>query len=197
MIEWINFISLLLGIGLFSILYTISLQPKKRSGDRGESAWKECKRFRTVAGALEFLIVINTIMWIWFPLPLVQARVHSNLFVGIGTGLSILGIGGTIMIKGIMDAGKETYEPSEDTEMYGGIYKHIRHPQSLGEFPMFVAVGFIVNSWFLVILLTAWIVVYLPIMIHIEEADLVRRFGNAYKRYQETTGALFPKLHGE
>jgi protein-S-isoprenylcysteine O-methyltransferase Ste14 len=31
-------------------------------------------------------------------------------------------------------------------------------------------------------------------MIHYEEKDLMKRFGNAYEEYRQQTGALIPKL---
>ena len=92
------------------------------------------------------------------------------------------------------DAGSETMSPSKETEMYGGIYNHIRHPQTLGEFPMYPAMAFIFNSWFLVIITTVFIIIYTPIMIHYEEIDLAKRFGQNYLDYKKRTGALFPKL---
>ncbi|MFO7796168.1 MAG: methyltransferase family protein [Promethearchaeati archaeon] len=197
MIEWINFISLIASIFLFCIFYTFSLEPKKRSQKRGEKAWKECAIFRIMAGIFEFLILLNIILWIWFPLPSIDYQIYSNYWIGIGIGLTILIIGSIIMTKGIIDAGSETAKPSEKTEMYEGIYKFIRHPQSLGEFPMFIAMGFLVNSWTIVIILTLFIVIYVPIMIHYEEKDLIRRFGNKYKEYQKTTGALIPKFRNK
>jgi protein-S-isoprenylcysteine O-methyltransferase Ste14 len=51
-----------------------------------------------------------------------------------------------------------------------------------------------VNSWFLVIIMILFNIIYIPIMIHYEEEDLIRRFGEDYKQYQKITGALFPKL---
>jgi protein-S-isoprenylcysteine O-methyltransferase Ste14 len=96
--------------------------------------------------------------------------------------------------KGVIDAGSETLSPSKETEMYGGIYNYIRHPQSLGEFPLFVAFGFMLNSWFFVVISFVFIIIYIPIMIHFEEKDLTRRFGDKYTAYKERTGALFPKL---
>jgi len=197
MIEWINFISLLVSIFLFCFLYTLSLEPKKRSQNRGEKAWKECKIFRAIAGIFEFVIILNIILWIWFPIPAINYQVHPNYWIGIGTGLTILIIGSIIMTKGIFDAGSETAKPSKETDMYGGIYKYIRHPQSLGEFPMFIAIGFIVNSWTMVIILTLFVVIYVPIMIHYEEKDLIRRFGNEYREYQKTKGALIPKFRNK
>ena len=42
MIEWINFIFLLISLFLFSYFYTLSVQPVKREKKKGEGAWKEC-----------------------------------------------------------------------------------------------------------------------------------------------------------
>jgi protein-S-isoprenylcysteine O-methyltransferase Ste14 len=78
--------------------------------------------------------------------------------------------------------------------MYGGIYRYIRHPQSLGEFPIFIALGFFVNSWTIVIIMSIFVFFYVPIMIYYEEKDLIRRFGEKYREYQKNTGALFPKM---
>jgi methanethiol S-methyltransferase len=194
MIQWINFISLIVSILLFCYLYTISLQPKKRSQTKGKKAWKQAAIYRSIAGFLEFIIVLNTFLWIWFPISLFNWKIHQNIIVGIIIGLLIIIPGTILVIKGMLDAGSETAKPSEDTEMYGGIYKFIRHPQSLGEFPIFIAIAFIVNSWFLVIIMVLFNIIYIPIMIYYEEKDLIRRFGKDYKKYQEKTGALFPKL---
>ena len=98
------------------------------------------------------------------------------------------------MIIGVIHAGKESWEPSPDTNLHGGIYKYIRHPQAIGEFPFFIFLAFIVNSWFLVIFLTVYNIIYLPIMTRIEEADLIRRFGDEYRKYQEKTGKFLPKF---
>ena len=97
------------------------------------------------------------------------------------------------MLKGVKDAGKETITPSEDTKMYGGIYKFIRHPQTTGEMPMFPAFGLVVNSWFMVLILTIFIIIYVPTILYFEEKDLVKRFGDSYTEYQKTTGAFLPK----
>ena len=178
-----------------SYTYIISIQPAKRVEKRGEKAWKECKTYRSIGGIFEMVSVINLFIWIWYPLPIVgEWKINENIWVGLIIGLAILIPGLILVIKGVMDAGSETLSPSKDTEMYGGIYNYIRHPQSLGEFPMFVAISFMLNSWFLVILSAIFIILYIPIMMHFEEKDLTRRFGEKYIDYKEHTGAFFPKL---
>ncbi|TFF90316.1 MAG: hypothetical protein EU548_03620, partial [Promethearchaeota archaeon] len=120
MIEWINFICLILGVMLFCYFYTISLQPKKRSKTKGEQAWKQASLHRTIAGFFEFTIVLNIVLWIWFPIPQLNWKIHPNFLIGFIIGVIITIFGLILMIKGMIDAGSETIRPSETTEMYGG-----------------------------------------------------------------------------
>jgi len=169
----------------------------KRREKIGEKAWNECEKYRKIASLFEFISIANAIAWIWFPIPELNWKISSNYWIGIGIALGI-GIPCLILeIKGAMDAGSETMHPSPDTKLFGGIYKYIRHPQTLGEFPMYIAIAFALNSWFLVILTTIFVMVYTPIMIHFEEQDLIKRFGDEYREYQKRTGALFPKLRSK
>ncbi len=191
----INFIILVAACFLMAWTYTISIQPVQRSQKRGEKAWKECKNYRSIGGLGELIAVINLILWIWFPLPVVgEWMISSNIWVGIIIGICMLIPCLIIMIKGIIDAGSETLTPSKDSKMYGGIYNYIRHPQTVGEFPTFVALSFALNSWFLVLFTALFIIIYIPIMIHYEEKDLALRFGEKYLEYKKRTGALFPKI---
>ena len=194
MLAWINIIILIMCIVLFCYFYTLSIIPKKREQKIGKKAWRQSAQFRTLAGGLEFVITLNIFLWIWFPISDLNWKINQNHWVGIVICLTIAVPGIIIMFKGIKDAGSETYRPSDKTKMYGGIYKHIRHPQTLGEFPLFIAFAFFVNSWFLVFILTLFVVIYVPVMIHYEEKDLIRRFGESYKKYQKETGALLPKF---
>jgi len=176
-------------------LYILSIQPVTRVEKYGEKAWNQCKRFRSIGGLFELISVVNLLLWIWFPLPLVNLWiVNPNIWVGITSAILIAVPCCIIMFLGIKAAGSETLSPSKDTEMYGGIYRYIRHPQSLGEFPLFIAISFALNSWFLVLISLLFIIIYIPIMIYYEEKDLVKRFGDKYREYQKITGALFPKF---
>jgi len=191
----INFSSFLFSCLVMGYLYLLSIQPMKRAETHGEKAWIECKKFRSIAGLFELISVVNLIIWIWFPLPIVDTWIISpNIWIGIIIAICIAIPCMIIMFLGIKAAGSETLSPSKDTKMYGGIYKYIRHPQTLGEFPTFVALGFAFNSWFLVLFTAIFIFMYIPLMIHYEELDLIRRFGEKYREYQKNTGALFPKF---
>ncbi len=183
-----------LSIILMCYVYTLSLQPMKREEKRGERAWKECQNLRTLSAFLEVVIAINFLIWIWFPVPSLNWIVHPNIWVGITIFIVIAIFALTIMFVGWKDAGKETYQPSKESEMYGGIYNYIRHPQTIGEYSTLIALAFAINSLFIVIMAVIVTIIYLPIMIHYEEQDLIRRFGDKYREYQERTGAIFPKF---
>ena len=192
--EWINFTLLLFSIILFSSLYTISTLPVTLSERIREKAWKLCERLRIIASIFEFIILGCMIIWIWFPIEKISWVIAEKWWIGVLIG-GIISIPFLIlMILGILAAGKESISPSEETEMYGGIYKHIRHPQILGEMPLFITIAFMVNSWFLVILTTIYVIMYVPIMIYFEEKDLIKRFGEKYLTYRKEVGALFPKI---
>lgn len=193
-LAWANFLSLTGSLVLFGYLYLLSVQPVARVARHGEKGWAECKRLRLVASLFEFVSFVNIILWIFVPLPGLNWLVHPWWWPSFLIGLGIACPGIVLMLKGARDAGSETLTPSGETEMYGGIYEYIRHPQTLGEFPLWVAIAFAINSWFLILVTLVFIVVYTPFMIHYEEKDLVRRFGDKYLEYQRRTGALFPKF---
>ena len=168
--------------------------PATREEKRGEKAWKECKIYRNVGGIIEFVIIFNCILWVWFPIPQLNWLVSENFLIGLIIGIIMLIPCSILLVKGIIDAGKETLSPSKETLLYKGIYKYIRHPQTLGEYPMFIAACFIINSLFLVIWSTIFIIISVGITIHYEEKDLVKRFGDSYIEYKKNTGSLFPKF---
>jgi len=167
--------------------------PVTLSERRGQKAWKECRNLRIIASFFELLVVLTPILWIWFPIPELDWKIFSQWWIGLIVGSFITIPGGIILYKGVKDAGKETLSPSKDTKMYSGIYKFIRHPQIAGAMPMFPALGLALNSWFLFTLFLVYIILYMPIMKHFEEKDLVKRFGDSYIQYQKTTRAYFPK----
>ncbi len=189
----LNFVLLLIAFVGLAFTYLLSLYPKKREAKIGMKAWKQSKHLRTVGFLFESLGIFTLLAWNWVPLASVDWKIHINPVVGLiialtlGTPLSL------IFIIGLIHAGKESWEPSENTVLHRGIYAYIRHPQAIAEFPLFIVIGIGVNSWFLVLIMSIYNLIFLPLMKVIEERDLIRRFGDSYRTYQQTTGAFFPK----
>ncbi|MHA1612018.1 MAG: methyltransferase family protein [Promethearchaeota archaeon] len=189
----INLISLIFSFLGLAILYLISLQPKKRESKVGEKAWKQSKDLRTVGFFCEALGILNIFLWTWFPIPGLDWKITQNpsivLIISLVLGIPCL----IIMGIGVIQAGKESWEPHRETLLDQGLYRYVRHPQAVTEFPLFAIIALGINSWFLFVILTLYAIIYLPFMKSVEEKDLVRRFGDNYKEYQEETGAFFPK----
>ncbi len=193
MFEWINFALILFSLAMFAFFYSLSTLPVTLSERRGERAWKECGIYRFIAILFEFAATIFIFLWICYPIPPMDWPIHQHWWVGVIIAIIIAIPSTAFMIVGMLHAGKEISTPSKETPMYGGIYNHIRHPQTLGEMSLFIALGFAVNSWFMVLVLTAYVLLYTPIMIIIEEKDLIKRFGESYLEYRKRAGALWPK----
>lgn len=194
LIAWINFIILNFVAVFCWYFYILSVQPVTRSEKYGDQAWTMAKRHRLITGILMGVMTVNIVLWLWFPIPELAWPVHPIWFLSILVGIILAIIFTPIVIKGAIDAGKEAMEPSQSTKMFGGIYNYIRHPQTVGEMPWFVIIALFINSLFLTIWTFIMIIIVTPIVIHYEEKDLIKRFGDKYREYQKRTGAIFPKL---
>lgn len=171
-----------------------ALMPVTREEKIGQKAWKQAAICREIGGFIELIWLINLILWIWFPIPQLDWILSKNILIGIIIGIIIAAPSLTLLLLGMKAAGKESLSPSKKTEMFGGIYRYIRHPQNLGEFLLFLALPFIINTLFLIIWMLIVIIILLPLLIYIEEKDLIKRFGDSYLMYKRNTGAIFPKF---
>jgi len=194
LISWINFIVLNLSITLCFLFYGLSVIPFTRQEKLGEKAWKQSNVFRILSDILFLIFIITIFMWIWFPISFFNWKILDNYLILIFISILISIPSFYILIKALKDAGKESVETSKETQMYGGIYKTIRHPQISGTILMFFILCFIINSLFLLIWITLLMIFITPIVIYYEEKDLVKKFGQKYLIYKKSTGALIPKF---
>ena len=193
-IAWLNLLSLHVSAVLFAYLTTLSVMPVTREERVGEVAWEECARLRSISFLFATIMVLNIILWVWFPVLELGWVVSPDPLFGIILGI-IIGIPCFIILMIAMkDAGKEMHAPQKGIELHGGIYKKLRHPGAVGEMPLYVVIALFVNSLFLAIWLTAFILVFTPIHIYYEEKDLLKRFGEEYAEYRRRTPAVFPGL---
>ncbi|MFX0044967.1 MAG: methyltransferase family protein [Candidatus Hermodarchaeota archaeon] len=193
-VAWANLVSLHVSALLFSYLTTLSVMPVTREEERGEKAWKECAQLRGASFLFAGIMVLNTILWFWFPVPELAWVISPNPLLGITIGVIVGTPCFIIMMIALRDAGKEMHAPQKGIQMHGGIYKLVRHPGAVGEMPLYVVIAMFVNSLFLTVWMMMFVVVFTPIHIHYEEKDLLKRFGDAYAEYKKNTPAFFPRL---
>jgi protein-S-isoprenylcysteine O-methyltransferase Ste14 len=75
-----------------------------------------------------------------------------------------------------------------------GPYAYTRNPLYLGS--MFLAAGFSVasRSWISTVLLAAYLIVFYPVVIRREQAELRTLYGNSFTEYASKVPAFWPRL---
>jgi len=193
MIAWINFIVLIASALLMAYFYVRSVGPAELEKQVGEAAYARCTRYRLIASAFEFVAMANYVVYYFHPLPVPLPRSFPwDYWISIVITIAIGVPGGCLMWRGMKDAGEETLVTKKGHALYGGIYQRIRHPQTLGELPLWWVGAFILNSPFLAIFSFVWIPIFYAFC-RAEERDLVIRYGDTYLEYKRNTGFLIPK----
>ena len=168
--------------------------PSIRAEKYGEDAWNDCKRYRRIAGFFVFILMVCMILWYWIPVPELNYTIYPDPLVPLLMG-TILAIPFAILLTvALREAGRESFEPTQKTELFSGIYSYIRHPQLLGRTILTLALTMWLNSLFLLIFAGIFLGVLVPTLIHFEEMDLIKRFGDSYIQYRERTGSVIPKF---
>ena len=197
LIEWINFIVLVVSTILFLYFYVKSVSPAQLEKTMGEEAYPKCKTYRLIAGSFEGVTIVNYVVYIFYPLPLgIPLILPWDYLLSFVMAFVIIVPSGYLMMKGIRDAGEETLEPKKEHTLYTGIYDIVRHPQAIGESLLWFPFALWFNSPFLVLYSFIWIPVFY-IMCWAEERDLIIRYGQPYLDYRDRVGFLIPKRKKE
>lgn len=196
MIALLNFGVMIVTSFLFSFFYVRSVSPAVREKTLGDVAYARCARDRSISSFFMMIVTANYVLYYWFPLPLPIPRTFPWDWKVSATVAVLIAIPSAyLMYRGVKDAGEETMRPKKEHRMYGGIYEKIRHPQAVGELPLWWVIAFLVHSPFLVLLS----LVYVPVWYYwcrAEERDLLLRYGVAYREYMGRVGFSFPKRTG-
>jgi len=192
MIARLNVLCLVVATVLTAVFYVRSVGPAALEQRIGPSAYGRCGRYRAVAMVCMFVGMGNYIVYYFYPMPTpLPVAFPWPWWVSAVFGSVIAVPSGFLLWRGVHDAGKEALAPQQEQQLYGGIYKRIRHPQAW-EALLWFTLAFWLHSPFLVLYSFVWSVVeYLMVMA--EERDLVIRFGQPYVDYRQRTGVFLPK----
>jgi protein-S-isoprenylcysteine O-methyltransferase Ste14 len=194
---WLNLVALVMSSIAFSVLYRLSVRPAHLEQKIGQEAYRRCGQYRLLSSILMTLAMANFVLYRWYPLPIdpLPARFGwpygVNVLVVVLTGVPAM----WIFIRGMHDAGRETMVPDKSHTMYGGIYDKIRHPQALGEAPMWLAVALLLNLPLMAVFSLLYLGVWYWWCVE-EEKDLLLRYGEPYADYRARTGMFFPRRRG-
>ncbi len=193
MIDWINFIVLVMSAVLMAHFYIKSVGPAALEKEIGESAYSKCKQYRIIASVFEVMTIVNYLIYYFYPLSNDFPRLLPwKYWVSVVMGFVILIPSLTLMFRGLRDAGKESLEPKKEHTLASGIYETLRHPQAIGEAFIWLAISFFLNSPFLILYSFLWFPIFYVFCLA-EERDLVIRYGQPYLEYRDRVGFLIPK----
>ncbi len=193
LIPWLNLGVMVVSSLLMFYFYMQSSRPAQLEKKIGEVAYRKCGRYRVIASAFELIVIGTYVVYYNYPLPLpIPSTFPWPYWLSVAAAL-IIGIpSGYVMLRGVLDAGEEGIQPKKKAKLFGGIYQKIRHPQAMGELPLWWVLSLILNSPFLALYSFIWIPIFIAMSLS-EEKDLLIRFGKKYAEYQENTGFIIPR----
>jgi len=193
MLPWINFGVMVIGSILMFIFYLLSSRPGQLEKKIGKVAYQRCGRYRMIASLFELIVIVTYVVYSNYPLPLgLPEKFPWDYCISIVLALVIAVPSGYIMLRGVLDAGEESMLPKKNGKLFGGIYKKIRHPQAMGELPIWWSLSLFLNTPFLALYSLIWIPIFIAMALY-EEKDLEIRFGEKYRTYKANTGFIIPK----
>ena len=194
MIAELNFVSLLVFMGITVVFYVKSVGPAALEQEIGEIAYEKCAWYRKIASIAFYLIFVNYVIYYFYPLttPL-PSHFPWDYIITASIATVILIPSLYLMYRGVKDAGEETLTPKKEHTLYGGIYETVRHPQALGEVWVALTIALYLNSPLLALISLFYFPAFYYFCIA-EERDLVIRYGQAYVEYRERTPMFIPRL---
>ena len=75
-----------------------------------------------------------------------------------------------------------------------GPYKWVRHPLYTTGVSLFIALGLMQSSWFVVFMSVVAVLLLRLLVIPAEESALMAKFGDQYRAYMRRTGRLLPRV---
>lgn len=116
----------------------------------------------------------------------------------VGLGLSLLLFGGWLIASGVRTLGITgamfvvEYHNSPPALVKKGVYRYIRHPLFLGGMMASVGGGLMMHSQESLVMAIINLLI-LPLYCRLEDKRCIRIFGDGYRDYKSSAGAVFPR----
>ncbi|MGH7378561.1 MAG: methyltransferase family protein [Candidatus Methylomirabilales bacterium] len=113
--------------------------------------------------------------------------------------LAAAGMGLRLHVSGTAAWGtsaRNTEEPVADALNVTGLYSVVRHPLYLGNYLIGLGLCLLPRTWYLPLLFTLAFALYYERIVLVEEAFLLRRFGETFRRWADRVPGFFPRWTG-
>jgi protein-S-isoprenylcysteine O-methyltransferase Ste14 len=123
----------------------------------------------------------------------------SPLLRWLGVALGIVAVPTVYWVLSTLGSNvSETVLTKERHELVtSGPYRFVRHPLYVVGICLFLSVGLMAANAFILLWTLLTLIAVRSLVVPREEAELVAKFGEDYRRYQKMTGSLLPKLPHE
>ncbi len=137
---------------------------------------------------LAYLINPSWMAWSHVALP-VWVR-----WVGVGLGILCLPLLWSLFSSIGSNISETVLTKKEHELVVTGPYGWIRHPLYTVAMSLFASYGLIASNWWMMMFTALGLVMVVVLVIPKEEAELIAKFGDEYRDYQERVGKLLPRL---
>jgi protein-S-isoprenylcysteine O-methyltransferase Ste14 len=114
----------------------------------------------------------------------------------VGAGMGVFAMPGTYWVFSSIGRNvSETVLTKQQHELVQhGPYRWIRHPLYTLGVVLLAALGLMLTSWLVLFFAALAFVMFRFVVVPIEEAQLIAKFGDGYRAYMRRTGAMLPRV---
>ena len=115
-------------------------------------------------------------------------------WVGLVVGLSTIPAVSWVLRSLGQNVSETVLTKQEHHLVESGPYKWVRHPLYSTGVSLFIALGLMQSSWFVVFMSVVAVLLLRLLVIPAEESALMAKFGDQYRAYMRQTGRLLPRV---
>ncbi len=177
---------------LFLVTHSLLAAPRAK---RWAEEQLRLTRWYRLLYSLWSTLTLGAVLWLWWRAP--QERLFDPPAALTGVGWLLMAGGALLATLAVLRFGASGFlglMPEADHGLVrSGLHGHMRHP-------IYTGLIMLLLGWCLAwptlptAVVSALMLVYLPVGIHLEERKLVARFGEAYHSYRSEVPMLLPKL---